>query len=137
VTDTAAHDSERSTDGERALEALPRETVTMDGCEHKLQALLQGTPTEREHERALPTRGNPAASESRKPFGASKARAAGIIACPTRHTYQWPPPRKNPVSLVAAESLVIYTHPWSCIHHLPLSRITISRTSYRVLRPEA
>jgi hypothetical protein len=52
-TDTAPQKS--STDGKRVLEALLRETVTMDGREHELEALSQGTPTEREHKRALPT----------------------------------------------------------------------------------
>jgi|HubBroStandDraft_3_1064219.scaffolds.fasta_scaffold252676_1 hypothetical protein len=33
----------------------------MDGYKHKLEALSQGTPTEREYERAFPMRGDPAA----------------------------------------------------------------------------
>ena len=67
--------------------------------------------------------------QPKRPFEARKASAAGIVACPRRHT--WPP--KIRVS-TAAPPVELATHLFLCLHHL---QSPISRASCRVPRPSA
>ena len=67
--------------------------------------------------------------QPKRPFEARKASAAGIVACPRRHT--WPP--KIRVS-AAAPPVELATHLFLCLHHF---QSPISRASCRVLRPSA
>ena len=102
-----------STDGERALEARLQEAATVEGREDGLKPLRQGALAEREYERALPTRGNPAAH---RPDWPSREGA-------TRRT--WPmretPPEGASTALEAREARGTCQPnkpPWDAVHEL-------------------